>query len=146
MFIMSKERGQIQALGVFLASILIFTTLTFCSTYLKMVQVDDQKTVAGTRTLKSMGVNALTQLDSNGTLGRLIDRRDWASIRISLLILLCGVGYNLTVYDEFLNPLNNETISHGFHGATQVVYVEYVCVSQDLTYHGYVLNLTLRVL
>ncbi|UCE16328.1 MAG: hypothetical protein JSV12_01555 [Candidatus Bathyarchaeota archaeon] len=93
--------------------------------------------------MSTLGMQTLIELDGNGTLGRLIDNRNWTAVRDDLKILLpVGVSYNLTVYDDAMNQINNSTIGNGLKGQ-KVVSVEYPCASQSLTSDLYLIRLQL---
>jgi len=135
---MPGSRGQIRVLDAFLASTLVFSALAFASLLHPAATLNKQEG------LGALGRNALIELDENGTLGLLINRRDWASIRESLKILLpTGVSFNLTVFDETERPINNSTISNGGLLDQRVVSVQYLCASQGPDSNWYLLRLQL---
>ena len=90
-------------------------------------------------------MQTLIQLDSDGTLGKLIEQNNWTALSDALqLSLPIGVSYNLTVYDENMQQINGVPISNG-NLAANVAVVEYICASQSLRYHHYTLRLQLSV-
>jgi len=93
--------------------------------------------------LSTSGMQALVELDSDGTLGKLIDERNWIAITDNLEILLpVGVSYNVTVYDDAMNQINDSTIGNGLKGQ-KVVSIEYPCASQSSECHFYLVRLQL---
>ena len=121
------RQGQIRVLEAFLAVIVVFGALLLSRPiYASHDDSTDQEI------LYSIGMNALMHLDQDGDLGRLISQRDWAEISSRLSILLpIGVSYNLTVYDEELNVLNDSPIISGDLNAKSVVSIQYVVVDRE---------------
>jgi len=119
--------GQIRVLEAFLAVIVVFGALLLSRPiYTSYDDSVDQEI------LYSIGMNVLMHLDQDGDLGRLISQRDWTEISSRLSILLpIGVSYNLTVYDEELNILNNSPILSGDLNAKGVVSIQYVVVDRE---------------
>jgi len=120
-------QGQIRVLEAFLAVIVVFGALLLSRPiYASHDDLADQEI------LYSIGMNALMHLDQDGDLGRLISQRDWAEISSRLSILLpIGVSYNLTVYDEELNILNDSPVFSGNLNARSVVSIQYVVVDRE---------------
>ena len=102
------RRGAVHTLDAFLAASIIVITLLHAS------QTPRERDYAEEETIKSEGLQALVQLNSNGVLGRLVEARSWGELEQVLRIALPeGVSFNLTVFDESGSPLNNVTISNG---------------------------------
>jgi len=134
----SNRKGQIRTIEAFLAVILIFSALALSITFSSVRSADDQGVLA------NLGLNALIKFDEDGNLGRLIDQRNWTAIEQTLNILLpLGVSYNLTIYNESMQPIDNFAISNGGLGSLKVVSVQYLCASQSLECHCYFLRLQL---
>jgi hypothetical protein len=134
----SDRKGQIRTIEAFLAVLLIFSALAFSVAFSSVRSADDQGVLA------NLGLDALIKLDEDGNLGRLIDQRNWTAIEQTLNILLpLGVSYNLTIYNEPMQPINNFTISNGGLGSLKVVSVQYLCASQGIECHCYFLRLQL---
>ena len=88
-------------------------------------------------------MQALIELDSDGTLGKLIDNRNWTAMRESLEILLpVGISYNVTIHDDAMQQINDLTVGNGLKGQ-KVVSVEYPCASQSSECHFYLVRLQL---
>jgi len=121
------RQGQIRVLEAFLAVIVVFSALLLSrSLYASYDDSADQEI------LRSIGMNALMHLDQDGYLGILISQRDWTEISSRLSILLpIGISYNLTVYDEELNVLNDSPIISGDLNAKSVVSIQYVVVDRE---------------
>ena len=136
---MRRNNGQIRVVEAFLSVFIIFSALAICSALSPSSSNSNQKTLA------MQGMQALIQLDNDGTLGRMIEQGNWTALSEALQLLLpTGVSYNLTVYDENLQQINSVPISNGNLDGT-VVAVEYVCASQSLQYHSYTLRLQMAV-
>ena len=134
---MFNKKGQIRMLEAFLAVLTIFSTSIISITFSPPTNFNDEKL------LSTSGMQALIELDSEGTLGKLIDKRNWTAMRESLEILLpVGVSYNVTVYDDAMGQINDFTVGNGLKGQ-KVVSVEYPCASQSLECAFYLVRLQL---
>jgi len=134
---MFNKKGQVRMLEAFLAVLVIFSASIISIKFYPPTNFDDEKT------LSTLGMQALIELDSNGTLGRFIDKRNWTAIRENLKILLpVGVSYNVTIYDDEMHQINDSTIGNGLKGQ-KIVSVEYPCASQSSECHFYVVRLQL---
>ncbi len=134
-----NNRGQIRVVEAVLSAVIIFSALAICSALPPPSNGGNQKTVA------AQGMQALVQLDGDGTLGKMIGQGNWTALSDSLQLLLpIGISYNLTVYDENMQQINSVPISNG-NLVGNVVAVEYLCASQNLQYHSYRLRLQLAV-
>jgi hypothetical protein len=134
---MFDEKGQIRMLEAFLAVLVIFSASIISITFSSPTNFNDEKI------LSTSGMQALIELDSDGTLGKLIDERNWTAITENLKILLpAGVSYNVTVYEDATNQINNSTIGNGLR-SQRVVSIEYPCVSQSTECHFYLVRLQL---
>jgi hypothetical protein len=131
--------GQIRVVEAFLSVFIIFSALAICSALSPPSSNNNQKTLA------VQGMQALMQLDNDGTLGKMIEQGNWTALSEALQLLLhIGVSYNLTVYEENMQQINSVPISNGNLDGT-VVAIEYICASQGLQYHSYTLRLQLAV-
>ena len=102
------RRGAVHTLDAFLAASIIAMALLYAA------QTPRERDYIGEETLKAEGMQALMRLNSNGTLGLLVEARSWGELEQMLRIALPGgVSFNLTVLDEFGLHLNNVTISNG---------------------------------
>lgn len=134
-----NRRGQIRVAEAFFCALIIFSALAICSALAPPSNKSNQKTLA------AQGMQALTQLDKDGTLGRMIEQSNWTALSDALQLLLpIGVSYNLTIYDQDGQRINSVPISNG-DLIGDVVAVEYLCASQSLMYRSYTLRLQLAV-
>jgi hypothetical protein len=114
------RRGAVHTLDAFLAASIIVMALLYAS------QTPRERDNMGEET-KSEGMQALVRLNSNGTLGRLVEARSWGELEQVLRIAIpSGISFNLTVFDEFGSPLNNVTISNGGLVGRTVESIEYL--------------------
>jgi len=134
--IISNKKGQIKTLEAFLAVVVISSALILPITF----SPNNQKSLA------TLGMQALIELDVNGTLGKQIAQANWMSIREYLTILLpIAVSYNLTIYNDQGDPINNSAISNGDLAGRKVESVQYLCASQSLEPQYYMLQLQLAL-
>jgi hypothetical protein len=102
-----NKRGEIRVLEALLASAIIFSAL------LAMIPLKEYlHSSHDSEALSKIGFNVLIEADKDGSLGKLISERKWSMIsdRLSLLLPV-GVAYNLTIYNEDIQPLGNGSIS-----------------------------------
>jgi len=124
-------------LEAFLAVLVIFSTSVISITFSPPTNFNNEKS------LSTSGMQALVELDSDGTLGKLIDERNWTAITNNLKILLpVGVSYNVTVYDDVMHQINDSTVGNGLKGQ-KVVSIEYPCASQSSECQFYLVRLQL---
>jgi len=135
---MFDQRGQIRIIEAFLAIAVIFSVLLISVTFPSSPNLERQKSLA------NLGTQALIKLDTNGTLGNLIMQENWTTIKQALDILLpTGVSFNLTVYDENMQPINSQTIQNSNLLGREAVSVQYICATQNLNVQFFVLRLQL---
>jgi hypothetical protein len=135
-----QNKGQIRIIEAFLAVLIILSSFAVSSS-LTITQ-----NVRKSGDLASTGLQALITLDSDGSLGRFIDNRNWTAVRGTLdTVLPVGVCFNLTVYDDQMNQINDADISNGALSGQEVASVEYVCTSQNAIFHCYMVRLQLAV-
>jgi len=132
------RRGVVHTLDVFLAAVIIVTTLLFAS---QMPRERDYLEETG---IDSLGMQALLMLDSNGTLGRLVDSGDWDGVELVLrAVLPTRVSFNLTVIDEQGSVVNTREISNGGVTGRRIESVEYLLAVESSTCPIYRLRLQL---
>lgn len=136
----SQSKGQIRIIEAFLAVFIVFSALTIsASLTTSHSNLEDSG-------LASAGMQALLQLDSNGSLSEFIEAGNWTGLREALSLLLpIGVSFNLTVYNENMQQVNVETVSNGGFSSQEVTFVEYLCVSRSLAFRYYIIHLHLAV-
>ena len=134
---MFNKKAQIRMLEAFLAVLVIFSASIIAIKFSPPTNFDNEKM------LSTLGMQALIELDINGTLGKLIDERNWTAVTEDLKILLpVGVSFNVTVYDDAMHQINDFTIGNGLKGQ-KVVSVEYPCASQSSECRFYLVRLQL---
>jgi hypothetical protein len=136
----SQNKGQIRIIEAFLAVLVIFSSLAISSN-LTMTQDTSRS-----EDLASVGFESLMKLASDGSLGRSISNGNWSALRDTLSIVLpVSVCFNLTVYDDQMQQVNNATISNGGFTSQQIAFVEYLCVSQEPVFQCYIIHLRLAM-
>jgi hypothetical protein len=136
---MFNKKGQIRIIEAFLAIAVIFSSLIFTT-----VTFPSSPNLAKQKSLSSFGMQALIELDVNGTLGKLIAQRNWTAIKQSLDISLpIGVSFNLTIYDENFSPINSQVIQNTNLLGRETVSVQYVGASQSQNIQLFILRLQL---
>lgn len=135
-----EDRGQIRVIEAFLAVLIIFSAFT----------VSANLTVSQNRpprsNLASAGIEALMKLDSDGTLGHCITDRNWTAFREALsLVLPPSTTFNLTVYDEHMQRINEAPVTNGDFNSQDISFVEYVCASRNPVFNSYIVHLKLAV-
>jgi len=127
-----------RTIEAFLSILLLFSTFALATLVSPASNIDNDNTLA------TMGMQTLASMDSDGWLGRIIDEGNWTTLADALDILLSvGISYNLTVYDENLQPVNNVSISNGIISNRNVVSVQYPCASPSPQGKCYLLRLQL---
>lgn len=130
-------KGQIRILETFFAALLIFSALF-------LISAPSTKNNDNPNSLQAAGISALLQLDSDGSLSKLIKNRSWNTLRnILWQTLPNGVWFNLTVLDSQGNQLNDVIISNGSPVSDTIVSVEYLCAASNPAYSIYILYLQL---
>lgn len=137
--IRKNRKGQIRTIEAFFSALLIISTLLLTSS------ISYPNKEEALHNLISIGMNALLELDSNGTLAKLIDSQDWLEIKKSLEALLPnGVWFNLTVFDDDMTLLNQDfSITNGKAPSQRKVSIEYLCISRNPAFQVYTLRLQL---
>lgn len=139
MRLFNDNKGQIRIIEAFFASILLLSSLT-------LVPSDTHVEDSNSQVLRSTAQQTLTTLDNDGTLSRLIENRSWTALRKCVQSLLSpAVWFNLTIFDENMNPINQVPICNGGLISERVVATEYVCASSSRDYKIYVARLQLSV-
>ena len=137
MRIQKCRKGQIRILEAFFAALLIFSSLFLISA--PSTTNNDES-----NSLYTVGINALLQLDSDGSLSKLIKNKNWEALRdILRQTLPSGIWFNLTILDGQGNQLNDVVISNGGQVSDTIVSVEYLCAASNPAYSVYILHLQL---
>jgi len=129
---LSDKRGQIRVLEAFFATAIVFSALLLTRPVYVAFDGQNEENL-----LYTIGFNVLVQLDQEGDLGRLIAQRNWTELSSRLSVMLpLGVSYNLTVYNESLEILNDSSISSGDLNGRNVVSIQYLVVERaDLDFY-----------
>jgi hypothetical protein len=131
----ADKRGQIRMIEAFFASLLILSTVALVPSQLGPEQTHYTEHY-------SEGTQTLVSLDTNGLLSDLIAENNWVSLQNSIQTTLpVSLWFNITVYDENMNILNDVTISNGGPVSEEVVAVNYVCASSSGDYAVYLVRL-----
>ncbi len=135
---MLDNKGQLRTVEAFLAILLLFSALTI-ATLISPASDSD-----GNESLAEIGMQVLVAADRNWGLGRLAEEGNWTLLREAMDALLpMGTAYNLTVFDENMQSINNVPISNGVLPSQEVVAVQYPCVSPSPHVSYYLLRLQL---
>ncbi len=135
---MLNKKGQMRTIEAFLSILLLFSALVLATLISPAANLDNDNTLA------TIGMQALVSMDAGGRLGRLIDEENWTIVTSALDTLLpVGVSYNVSVYDEELQPVNGVSISNGIIPNRNVVSVQYPCVSPSPQGSCYLIRLQL---
>jgi len=133
------NRGQTRIIEAFLAIAVVFSALIISA-----VTFPSSPTLTKQKSLASLGMQALIELDVNGTLGKLVAQENWIAIKQSLdVVLPIGVSFNLTVYDENLIQLNSQVIQNTNLLGRETVSVQYFCASQSQNIQFFTLRMQL---
>lgn len=132
----NRNRGQIRIIEAFFASVLMLSTIALIPSQTIVGSSNDQF-------LYSMARNVLPTLDNDGSLSKLIESQDWATLRTQIsLTLPSSVWFNLTIFDENMNPISQALISRGTPNG-RIVATDYVCVGRVGNFNMYIVRLQL---
>jgi len=132
--------GQIRIIEAFLAIFIIFSAVAISA------NLPAKSQNPANNNLASIGMQALLQLDSDGSLSAYIAAGNRSGLREALNLLLpAGVAFNLTVYDAQMRRIVMETVSNGDFSSQEVTLVKYVCTSRSPEFRCYVIYLYLAV-
>jgi hypothetical protein len=135
--LLKDKKGQIRIIEAFFASILLLSSLTL----IPMVQ---QNSNDSTKNLSAVAYNILMSLDSDGQLASLIGNGSWVNLKNCVQSSLSPmVWFNLTVFDENMNRVNDVPVTSGSAVNDRVAAVNYVCASTDGNYAVYIVRLQL---
>lgn len=136
---MLDNRGQTRIIEAFLAIAVVFSALIIST-----VTFPSSPTLTKQKSLASLGIQALIELDINGTLGKLVAQENWTAIKQSLdVVLPIGVSFNLTIYDENLIQLNSQVIQNTNLLGRETVSVQYFCATQSQNIQFFTLRMQL---
>jgi len=134
---LAANRGQIRVIEAFFASVLVLSALA-------MIPSGSQVGGSNDGILHSMAQRTLITLDTDGSLSTLIENGSWNLLRERVQSLLSpAIWFNLTVFDQNMNPENQVLISSGSPINKDIVAADYVCASSGSNYGIYVVRLQL---
>ena len=134
---LTNKSGQVRVFEAFFAAIMIFSALALIPSGTNVGSSNDES-------VHFVAQQVLITLDSDGTLSRLIENGNWATLRACLQSLLPpAVWFNLTIFDENMNPINQQQISSGTPINNNIVATDYVCASSSSNYIIYIVRLQL---
>lgn len=137
MRLLKDRSGQIRTIEAFFASLLILATLAVVPS-----QVGVEKTHYNT--LYSTGTQVLVSLDSNGMLSSPIEEGNWTALKNCIQSMLpVSLWFNVTVFNENMNVLNDALVSNGGVVSDEIVAVNYVCATSNGNYAVYLVQLQL---
>jgi len=135
---MLNNRGQMRTVEAFLAILLLFSAFGITTL------ISPASNVNNNNTLTTIGMQTLVSMNNDGQLGRLINEKNWTALADALDTLLpLGTSYNLTVYDENLQTINNVSITNGIIPNQNVISIQYPCASPTSQSSYYLLRLQL---
>ncbi len=135
---MLNSVGQMRTVEAFLAILLLFSAFSIATL------MSPAPTIENADSLTTIGIQTLVSIDNDGTLGKLIDERNWTALSEALdASLHVGTSYNLTVYDTDLETMNDVLITNGLISSGDVVSFQYPCASPTSADNYYLLQLQL---
>jgi hypothetical protein len=135
-----SRKGAVHTLDAFFSAVIIMTTLLY-TTY-----VPRERDFRTSNEIKAQGIEALVLLDSNGTLGRLVDTQSWDELEIFLRVTLHNrIFFNLTIFNEEGNTINDRTISNGGFISHTIESIDYLIAVESSTFSMYRIRLQLGV-
>ncbi len=133
----NDKRGMVRTIEALIASLLILSTIA-------LVPAEFGSEPTHYSTLSSQGTQVLVSLDSNGILSKLIEDGNWTSLKNCVQSMLpVSLWFNLTVFDENNNVLNDVFVSNGSPVSEDITAATYVCATSGGTYAVYLVRLQL---
>lgn len=137
MRLLNDKKGQIRIIEAFFASVLILSSLA-------LIPSGTPVTNSDTQVLSSTATHVLTALDSDGYLSTLIENSSWTTLRECVESALSpGIWFNLTVFNDNMQEINDVQISSGNPVGQTIVSTQYVCASVSADYNIYIIRLQL---
>lgn len=137
MRLMKNNKGQIRIIEAFFASVLILSSLALIPPETNVQNSND-------KVLQSTARDILATLDSDGYLSKLIDNKNWTSLKREIQSSLpLTVWFNLTVFDENMQPINEIPICNGSPTSEKIVGTDYLCAGAGRNYDIFVIRLQL---
>jgi hypothetical protein len=134
---LNDNKGQIRIIEAFFASVLILSSLAF-------IPSETLVENSNTQVLRSTATQVLTALDNDGFLSKLIENSSWTGLRRCVESALSpNVWFNLTVFNENMERVNDIQICSGNPVGQAIVSTEYICASVSRDYSIYIIRLQL---
>ena len=134
------RRGVIHTIDALLAAAILTTALLYAS------QIPGDRDYTHDEALSVLGMQTLVKMDGNGTLGRLVNTRSWSDLENVMRVMLpTGVSFNVTIFDDQGNLVNDEVISNGGLRGRTVESVEYGLVVEESSCPMYRIRLQVGV-
>jgi hypothetical protein len=128
---------MVRVIESLLASLLILSTIALVPSQIAVEQTHYPS-------LYSEATQVLVSLDSNGILASQIEDGNWVSLKNCIQsILPVSLWFNLTVFDENMNLVNDVYVSNGSPVSDDIVSVNYVCATSNANYAVYIVQLQL---
>ncbi len=137
MRLLKNNKGQIRVIEAFFASVLLLSSLT-------LIPAIQRNSNNSTGTLSSTALDVLMNLDDKGNLANLVDDRNWTQLESCIQSYVpLTVWFNLTVFNENMEQLNDVPISSGSAVSENIEAADYVCASMNRNYAVYIVRLQL---
>lgn len=134
------RRGVIHTIDALLAAAILTTALLYAS------QIPGDRDYTHDEALSVLGMQTLVKMDGNGTLGRLVNTRSWDDLENVMRVMLpTGVSFNVTIFDDRGNLVNDKVISNGGLRGRTVESVEYGLVVEESSCPMYRIRLQVGV-
>ncbi len=134
------RRGVIHTIDALLAAAILTTALLYAS------QIPGDRDYTHDEALSVLGMQTLVKMDGNGTLGRLVNTRSWDDLENVMRVMLpTGVSFNVTIFDDQGNLVNDKVISNGGLRGRTVESVEYGLVVEESSCPMYRIRLQVGV-
>ena len=131
------KKGQVRVIEAFFAAVLMLSSLSMVPTVQKITSNSNNG-------FSCQAFSTLANLDADGHLAELVDQRNWTALKDCLQIAIpSALWFNLTVFDENMNPLNTVLISNGGVTSNHIEAADYLAASSNGTYAIYTLRLQL---
>jgi hypothetical protein len=138
MRLLKDKRGQLRTIEAFFASVLLLSSLTLIPLVQKSASGDVPDMLSAT------ALNVLTSLDRNGHLSQLVESGNWTALKDSVQSCLpVAVWFNLTVFDQDMNAMNDFPVCRGGGVSDRISVANYVCASTSGNYAVYIIRLQL---
>lgn len=137
MRLLKNNRGQIRVIEAFFASMLLLSVISLVPLFQKDITNSNE-------VLPTSPENVLINMDSNGHLSDLIMNKNWVELKNCIQFSLpLMVWFNLTVFDENMNQINEIPIGSGTPVSDHIVVFDYISASTNRVYSIYIIRIQL---